>query len=663
MNKTVLSPSHEILSSDDTSDLTSSDLASVDLNGDLAKAWLGLGEEEQLTRDRNILSSPSVNGGFQIKNEPLSPPPSSDSSETSSESSQTSVILQNGSQNHVHIKLESPPLTPPRDSPMESSVPLGVGQQKVITIANGTLPNGLTTKSLASGVINGTKKGVAIAPRPKPRCPIAPKVEPVTTAVSMQSTTPTTVTVKHIPATVGPAIVVKQNSPSVFSPVNGSCSPPPAKQAKVIPLPLQTNIPSPPQPVAVVTQPCPPDVDVKAWKRQQRMIKNRESACLSRKKKKEYLQELEYKAIDMEKEIERLKSENTNLRNRVESLVKENTMLKKMQSSVFSSPAKTASCLLAIVFIIGFNLAPVSLFGQTDSVNSAYDTIHHSGRALLEFSQSTVQNASVYSRSHAGTTPPLDSEEVHILRTIINQSASLGDGLSVASKKDLQYLLSQNNLSCPHQMNVSETIRLTDVLQFWAKRQAVEQTKSTENQRQKKIKKKRHQSPHHRRFRSGPALQVESDERALQLYDHLFQQSYDNLLDALNRREDTFYVVSFRKDHLLLPATAHNNTHRPKMSLVMPTVSGNESIWNTPKDHISMMQIDCEVIDTRVVHVKDHGAPPPVVRDNSTFSSSGRPDDPSMAAGETSAATSNFVSSESEHKLGYHPRNVSASPP
>lgn len=48
-----------------------------------------------------------------------------------------------------------------------------------------------------------------------------------------------------------------------------------------------------------------------------------------------------------------------------------------------------------------------------------------------------------------------------------------------------------------------------------------------------------------------------------------------SLFDALRRRDDTFYVVWFSGEHLLLPASRQNNTARPRMSLVLPAVSVN----------------------------------------------------------------------------------------
>lgn len=51
---------------------------------------------------------------------------------------------------------------------------------------------------------------------------------------------------------------------------------------------------------------------------------------------------------------------------------------------------------------------------------------------------------------------------------------------------------------------------------------------------------------------------------------------WNALLQALHRRDDTFYIVGFGKgEHLLLPAVSHNITRPPKMALILPARTGN----------------------------------------------------------------------------------------
>ncbi|XP_015378582.1 PREDICTED: cyclic AMP-dependent transcription factor ATF-6 alpha-like, partial [Diuraphis noxia] len=94
---------------------------------------------------------------------------------------------------------------------------------------------------------------------------------------------------------------------------------------------------------------------------------------------------------------------------------------------------------------------------------------------------------------------------------------------------------------------------------------------------------------------------VPSNNDFIEIFGQLKLDNKESLFNSIERQDDTFYVVSFSGDHLLLPAShnASNTTLRPKMSLVFPTLSSNGS------DFVTMIQIDCAVTDTKTLHIRD----------------------------------------------------------
>ncbi|NXS09990.1 ATF6A factor, partial [Neodrepanis coruscans] len=90
-------------------------------------------------------------------------------------------------------------------------------------------------------------------------------------------------------------------------------------------------------------------LDVNVLRRQQRMIKNRESAFQSRKKKKEYMLGLEAKLEAALLENEKLKKENSTLKRQLDEVVLENQKLK------VSSPKRRTLCVMVILAFIMLN--------------------------------------------------------------------------------------------------------------------------------------------------------------------------------------------------------------------------------------------------------------------------------------------------------------------
>ncbi|XP_059530184.1 cyclic AMP-dependent transcription factor ATF-6 alpha isoform X4 [Myotis daubentonii] len=361
-----------------------------------------------------------------------------------------------------------------------------------------------------------------------------------------------------------PALVQLQASGVLPSPqpvlaVSGGATPLPNHVVSVVPTPVAS---SPINGKLSVAKPALQSTvrsvgsDMAVLRRQQRMIKNRESACQSRKKKKEYLLGLEARLRAALSENERLRKENGSLKRQLDHVVSENQRLK------VPSPKRRAICVVVLLAFVFLNYGPISMLEQDSrrtnpSVNPANQRRH-----LLGFSAKEAQD-------------PPDS----VIR--------------------------------------KDSHRLNHELRGWVHRHEVERTKS---RRMMNTQQKTRVLQGALGQGSGSQLvAVQYTEttsisrpsgRELQVY-YASPRSYQDFFDAIHRRGDTFYVVSFRRDHLLLPATTHNKTTRPKMSIVLPAININENVING-QDYEVMMQIDCQVMDTRVLHIKSSSVPPPL---------------------------------------------------
>lgn len=322
------------------------------------------------------------------------------------------------------------------------------------------------------------------------------------------------------------------------------------------------------------------------------MIKNRESACQSRKKKKEYMLGLEARLKAALSENEQLKKENGSLKRQLDEMVSENQRLK------VPSPKRRAVCVMVVLAFIMLSYGPMSMLEQDSrrvkpSVSSASQRRH-----LLEFSTKEVKDTS------DGDTQENSYRYDH--------SVSNDKALMVLSEEPLLYIPPP---PCQPLINTTESLRLNHELRGWVHRHEVERTKSrrmTNNQQKTRILQGALEQGSNSQLMAVQYTETTSISRnsgsELQVY-YASPGSYQGFFEAIRRRGDTFYVVSFRRDHLLLPATTHNKTTRPKMSIVLPAININDNVING-QDYEVMMQIDCQVMDTRILHIKSSSVPP-----------------------------------------------------
>ncbi|XP_046473871.1 cyclic AMP-dependent transcription factor ATF-6 alpha isoform X1 [Neodiprion pinetum] len=337
------------------------------------------------------------------------------------------------------------------------------------------------------------------------------------------------------------------------------------------------------------------ECEIKALKRQQRMIKNRESACLSRKKKKEYVTSLEKQIADLQDENAQLKMENIALRERLCATEEMTGTSKKLGSLNLGANRKNTAILLAMVFMVSLNVGSLGgLFSQNKRLDSmsnhlpvSVPNVRH-GRSLLW--------------------TDIDKQDSGEHKEQFNQTTSI------------------HHPMCPMYINQTESIRLDSELRRWIGGDPDKDnwTKSSETDlgtnslgelllskpslvRQRLNSKPK--LPPQKKMEPKPKTDniATSNSNAVEVFSPTLTE-HASLFDALRRRDDTFYVVWFSGEHLLLPASRQNKTARPRMSLVLPAVPVNGT-FSTPANHVTMMQIDCEVMNTQLLHLKESVIP------------------------------------------------------
>ncbi|XP_076135072.1 cyclic AMP-dependent transcription factor ATF-6 alpha [Alosa pseudoharengus] len=452
--------------------------------------------------------------------------------------------------------------------------------------------------------------------QPSPKVSIQPR--PVITAMPLPTAAATPLQAKTIILQPLQSIQSLQPVLPVLKPARVAIKPaPPAARPMIFPQPTQVlhiqtaqtvptrvvtmptlvpdaRIPAAAPPVVTMTLQSPASVqssthssddDSNASRRQMRMIKNRESASLSRKKKKEYLLTLEARLKMALSENAQLKNENGTLKQQLNGLMSENTVLKT------TAPKRRAVCLMVLAVFLVFNMGPMSLYRDSDGSKVPVSRVH-TGRHLLELPN------------------PHTPEEV-LVSSSVEESVAEEKALMVVRKSPLVFGAPP---PCQPPVNRTKCIKLAHELRGWVHRHEVERTKSRrQSNTQTKSRTILKESGNKDEVTQIlPVQYTDSAERSsgneLQVY-YAPHRTYNDFFDEINRRGDTFYVVSFRRDHLLLPATSHNKGSRPKMSVLLPAMNVNDSVIKD-KEFEVMMQIDCEVMDTRILHVKTSSIPP-----------------------------------------------------
>ncbi|XP_011191311.1 cyclic AMP-dependent transcription factor ATF-6 alpha [Zeugodacus cucurbitae] len=421
-------------------------------------------------------------------------------------------------------------------------------------------------------------------------------------------------------------------------------------------------------------------IDEKMWKKQQRMIKNRESASLSRKKKKEYVVALESRISDLEKENCTLKGDNSSLRSQLVALAQScqcknsnisefvlntldiNAKVSASDQHVKIAPKltgkslkqrmtatnvkKNIAILFALAFMVSLNVGNFQNYMNKNHIENSIESAPSAeepatGRRLLwaETETEFKQKLNNTKREAEMDVPPL-----HFLHPV-NRSRRAMSSEPHANETTKEIPLTTAAKKCPNGSNYTENHRLHSNLHKWIDvndylnlslykdngngnlDNSLSLRKFSSDYYDRKplqlplqedvptinMKRKLIMTPPLGLQGKQPKLETPqaneiddtsgNEKNSLDIFKPKISEEYLRLFKGIKRQDDTFYVLSFNMDHILLPASAYNKSARPKMSLMLP--AGDPSV----NGDIMLMQIDCEVVNTTELELKSFMIP------------------------------------------------------
>lgn len=340
----------------------------------------------------------------------------------------------------------------------------------------------------------------------------------------------------------------------------------------------------------------------KALIKHQRLIRNRAAALVSREKKKLRFETLEAENQKLMKENSFLKAENFRLKERLKSY---SALTCRCASKISAKlPSKNATVLLALVFMVGFNVIPVKNLLFNNGFKEPQIAVQpHSARRLLSIRNSSISNITSSEESSEPET------------TYFNQT----DHIRKLNIDNIRRWIPEPDL-----FNISSLKKDFEFNPDPLQEKLAKMYEKSREQSQKNLKaKKRSQK---KKPMVGPMQLYDSNLNIIKLHE---------FFDEINRKDDTFYVFSFNADHLLLPAIDSNyKFSQIKMNLIMPRSNGesvtrkawqlsrkvikiyvvetnikNSFLDSSTSDKITMMQIETIIVNTSLIQITEKSIP------------------------------------------------------